>query len=263
MAERLQKILAHWGIASRRQAEQMILQGQVRLNGVTATLGQCADPQTDHIEVEGRSLTAKAKPQKYYILLNKPKGVLSTCHDPQGRPTVLSLLPRSLQNSQGLHPVGRLDQDTTGLLLLTNEGQLTFQLTHPRHHISKTYRVWLSGQPDPGKIKQWRSGIDLDGQRTLPAEVQVLTPVPDPPLSLPPFPKPHFCLQIRLWEGRNRQIRRVAAQLGYGVLHLHRSHIGTLSLEDWPQDRSSQHKIWRYLTPTELKDLTRRHSKEE
>jgi 23S rRNA pseudouridine2605 synthase len=220
--ERLQKILSQWGIASRRQAEQMILAGQVRVNGKTVELGQKADPQSDRIEVDGKLIQPAHRPQMIYLLLHKPAGVVSTCSDPQGRVTVLDLLPAKLHTGQGIHPVGRLDADSTGALLLTNDGDLTFRLLHPRHSVSKTYHVWVQGQPPEAVLAAWRQGVILDGKKTLPALVRVLKTQPDETKTL---------LEIVLKEGRNRQIRRVAAQLGYPVIHLHRIAIGPIQLQ--------------------------------
>jgi 23S rRNA pseudouridine2605 synthase len=217
MQERIQKILSQWGIASRRQAEQMILDGRVCLNGAIAQLGQKADPVHDRIVVDGRPV--RSRPPLSYFLVNKPIGVVSTCSDPQNRTTVLQLLPKDLRQGQGLHPVGRLDIDSTGALLLTNDGELTNQLTHPRHHIEKTYQVWVNGCPSESVLRQWREGIILDGQKTLPATVKVLKQSATQTL-----------LQVILQEGRNRQIRRVAEQLNHPVLRLHRSAIGSIQL---------------------------------
>lgn len=221
MAQRLQKILSQWGIASRRQAEQMILAGRVQLNGAVVNLGQTADPEVDWIEVDGRSIQP-ARPQQIYLLLHKPAGVLSTCSDPWQRPTVLDLLP---SDQPGLYPVGRLDVDTTGALLLTNDGTLTFCLTHPRHHVPKTYQAWVQGHPPESVLQVWRQGVVLSGRVTLPAEVQVLEQRGNPAQTK---------LEVVLKEGRNRQIRRVAEQLGYPVLHLHRTAIGPVQLQ--PKD---------------------------
>ena len=218
MAQRVQKILSQWGIASRRQAEQMILAGRVQLNGVVVQLGQTADPNTDRLEVDGKLIRTGDRPQLVYLLLNKPKGVISTCSDPQQRQTVLDLLPAHLQKKQGIHPVGRLDRDSTGALLLTNDGELTQRLTHPRYHLDKTYRVWVGGYPTESDLQRWREGIDLDG-KTLPAQVEVLE-----------RRKEQTLLHIVLQEGRNRQIRRVAQQFGLEVLKLHRSAIGSIQL---------------------------------
>jgi 23S rRNA pseudouridine2605 synthase len=236
MAERLQKILAQWGIASRRRAEQLILEGQVRVNGSVAVLGQKADPDADLIEVNGDSVgrtlgadswceakLSPSRPALIYLLLHKPLGVVSTCADPQGRPTVLELLPSKYQNI-GLHPVGRLDVQTTGALLLTNDGEFTFHLTHPSHHVTKTYEVLVQGNPSPRVLNQWRTGILLEGRQTRPAQVQVLRPWTTS--------QNNVLLQVILQEGRKRQIRLVAKAIGHPVLKLHRSHIGSIALQD-------------------------------
>jgi 23S rRNA pseudouridine2605 synthase len=249
MTARLQKILSQWGIASRRRAEELILAGRVRVNGEVAKLGQTAEPTTDRIEVDGKLVTVQSRPEPVYLLLNKPVGVVSTCFDPQGRPTVLELLPPQLRECEGIHPVGRLDIDSSGALLLTNDGELTFRLTHPRHSISKTYAVWVRGQPARAVLEAWRNGIDLDGQYTLPARVIVVRHQVDRTL-----------LKIVLTEGRNRQIRRVAAQLGYPVISLHRTRIGNISIDgDAPPENRSQRSLeigaHRHLQSAELYSL--------
>ncbi len=222
MKERLQKILSQSGIASRRQAEQMIEAGRVRLNGAVVELGQKADLALDLIEVDGLVVQASQRPQLTYLLLHKPVGALSTCADPRGRTTVIDLLS-SFYQTQGLHPVGRLDFNTTGALLLSNDGDLTYRLTHPRHHISKTYQVWVAGHPSASALQAWRQGIILAEQLTLPAQVQVLEQCGGT--------VPQTCLEVILQEGRNRQIRRVAKQLGHPVLGLHRTAIGPIQLK--------------------------------
>jgi pseudouridine synthase len=248
MNARLQKILSQWGIASRRRAEQLILAGRVRVNGEVAILGQTAEPTTDRIEVDGTLIAMQSRPEPVYLLLNKPVGVVSTCFDPQGRPTVLELLPPQLREYEGIHPVGRLDIDSSGALLLTNDGDLTFRLTHPRHSISKTYQVWVQGQPSTTALAAWRSGIDLEGQYTLPARVVKIEDRVDRTL-----------LEIILTEGRNRQIRKVAAQLGYPVLQLHRTRIGNISIDGTsPHQRQSQSLssgAHRHLQLVELQSL--------
>ncbi|MDX2214544.1 MAG: pseudouridine synthase [Oculatellaceae cyanobacterium bins.114] len=220
MDERLQKILSQWGVASRRHAEQLILEGRVRLNGAIASLGQKADPEFDQIEVDGRLIQPINRPQLIYLLMNKPVGVVSTCSDPWNRKTVLDLLPSHLQKTQGLHPVGRLDAASTGALLLSNDGAITFALTHPSHAVSKTYHVWVEGHPQEAVLRQWRQGVLLDGKLTLPAVVEVLDATS----------ASQTMLKIVLKEGRNRQIRRVAEQLGYPVVRLHRVAIGSIHL---------------------------------
>ncbi|WP_448379954.1 pseudouridine synthase [Gloeomargarita sp.] len=255
--ERLQKILAHRGVAARRQAEALIRAGQVWVNGRPAQVGQKCDPQVDHITIGGRPLPP-APPLRYY-LFHKPLGVVSTCADPQGRRTVRDFLP---PDWPPLYPVGRLDCDSSGALLLTNDGELTLALTHPRHAVWKTYRVWVQGQPPAEVLAQWRQGVPLDGQRTLPARVRVLQATPQKTL-----------LEIQLREGRNRQIRRVAAQLGYPVLRLHRQAIGAIQLGDLPvghlrpltpQERRFCQMVVRRLhhgTPAETKRFTVNHNK--
>jgi 23S rRNA pseudouridine2605 synthase len=222
MKERLQKILSQWGVASRRQAEQMILNGRVRLNGTIVQLGQKADPEFDRVEVDGVPIQPINRPEQLYLLLHKPAGVLSTCKDPWQRITVLDLLPDDYRQ-EGLYPVGRLDIDTTGALLLTNDGKLTFCLTHPRHHVPKTYQVWVQGHPSESVLQAWRDGIPLSGRPTLPAQVRLLKQCFGT--------QAQTCLEVIIREGRNRQIRRVAEQLGYPVLQLHRTAIGPIQLQ--------------------------------
>jgi 23S rRNA pseudouridine2605 synthase len=241
MTVRLQKILSQWGIASRRRAEQLILAGRVRVNGEVAQIGQTAEPTTDRIEVDGKLIAGQNRPEPIYLLLNKPVGVVSTCFDPQGRPTVLDLLPPQLRECEGIHPVGRLDIDSSGALLLTNDGDLTFRLTHPRHSIGKTYAVWVQGRPTTATLAAWRNGIDLDGRYTLPARVTVITQQSDRTL-----------LEIVLVEGRNRQIRRVAAQLAHPVIHLHRTRIGNICIDG---ARSVPSGSYRHLQSTEIHTL--------
>ncbi|HAN73333.1 MAG TPA: pseudouridine synthase [Planktothrix sp. UBA8407] len=221
MDERLQKIMAQWGIASRRQAEEMIQAGRVRVNGNLAQLGQKADPNCDQIEVDGKLIHPSYRPVPIYLLLNKPIGVVSTCLDPNGRPAVLDLLPRKMRVGQGIHPVGRLDVDSTGALLLTNDGELTFRLTHPRHFIPKTYQVWVAGNPPDSILQAWRQGVLLAGRKTLPAQVR----------SIQRNSGDQTLLEVILYEGRNRQIRRVAEQFGYPVIKLHRTTIGSIQLQ--------------------------------
>ena len=246
MAERVQKILSQWGIASRRQAEQMILAGRVRLNGSLAHLGQKADPNTDRLEVDGRAITPANRPQLIYILLNKPAGVVSTCRDPRNRSTVLDLLPVELKQGQGIHPVGRLDAESTGALLLTNDGALTLSLTHPRYHLPKTYCVWVRGHPPESVLKLWRQGVILSGKKTLPAQVKVLKRRSQQTL-----------LQVVLTEGRNRQIRRLAKQLGFEVLKLHRTAIGSIQLQ-LPNEPGLPSGHYRFLKDFEIHFLNNR-----
>ena len=223
MLDRLQKILARHGIASRRGAEQIILAGRVFVNGnPIIELGAKADPERDRIEVDGKLLQTNA-PKFVYLLLNKPTGVMTTCDDPQGRKTVLDILPSQYRH---VYPVGRLDYNSSGALILTNDGDFANYLMHPRHHVSKTYEVWVKDIPSDRIIKQWQDGIILEGKLTLPATVNIRQ------IERRKYQSPRTQLQIVLSEGRNRQIRRVAEQLGHPVLALHRVAIATISLEN-------------------------------
>jgi 23S rRNA pseudouridine2605 synthase len=243
MAERVQKILSQWGIASRRRAEQMVLEGRVYLNGNVAQLGQKVDPAFDQIEVDGVLVKPDTRPKSIYLLLHKPAGVVSTSYDPWNRRTVLDLLPAELRHGQGIHSVGRLDADSTGALLLTNDGALTCYLTHPRYHISKTYEVWVQGHPSESVLQVWRRGVLLSGRKTLPSQVELLERHPSQTL-----------LKITLKEGRNRQIRRIAEQLGYPVVKLHRTAIGPLQLQP-PGERSLSVGQYRPLKDFEIRFL--------
>ncbi|MEM7725215.1 MAG: pseudouridine synthase [Cyanobacteria bacterium P01_A01_bin.45] len=240
MEVRLQKFLSQCGIASRRQAEEMIRQSKVRVNGELAHLGQKIDPEKDLITANGEIVSSSHRPTLIYLLLNKPPGIVSTCHDPQGRTTVLDLLPESLSSGQGIHPVGRLDADSTGALLLTNDGELTFSLTHPRHSISKTYHVLVSNHPSNSTLEKWRNGVFLDGRRTRTAKVKIIKKYAS------------SCkLEVILQEGRNRQIRRVAKQLGHEVLKLHRVSIGEIKLQTTGKSFLKQGS-YRYLNDIEI-----------
>ena len=256
---RLQKVLAHLGVASRRHCEDLIRAGRVQVNGQVVELGSLADPDVDQIHLDGQPLSqpqSDRDPRRCTLLLHKPTGVLSTCDDPQGRKTVLDLLPEQWQSIR-LYPVGRLDADSSGALLLTNDGDLTLRLTHPRYHIPKTYWVEVAGSPSPHTLDQWRQGIELDGILTRPAQVD---PMPVSPLFHKVSPPPGTSrqprasstwLQVVLREGRNRQIRNVARQLCHPVLTLHRIAIGSLRLDDLELGQS------RLLTLSDLATLHR------
>ena len=228
--QRLQKLIAAAGICSRRHAEELLREGRVKVNQVKAGLGDQADPSMDRIEVDGRPLSQPSRPR--LILLNKPRGVISSCSDPQGRETVLDLIPKSLR--RGLHPVGRLDGDSRGALLLTNQGAITLELTHPRYLHRKTYKVQVRGKPTNTTLKRWCNGVELDGVLTQPAEVSLLQQGANQSL-----------LEVILREGRNRQIRRVAAVLGHPVLDLQRTAISSIDLGSLPEGH------WRELTRSE------------
>lgn len=256
--QRLQKLLAQKGVASRRQIERLIHEGRVHLNGQQVNqMGIKIDPEQDSVQVDGRiiPLTSAPEHQLFHLMLNKPRGYLSTCQDPFHRSTVLDLLPAPYRTQAiRLYPVGRLDRDSSGLLLLSNDGELTLRLTHPRYHLPKTYLVEVQGQPSPHVLQQWKEGIDLDDSHTLPAEVtlQDSRSVPeslhssdrrdsDPTLTT--------WLQVVLHEGKKRQIRRVASRLGHPVLTLHRIAVGSLHLGDLKCGQC------RLLLPTEVATL--------
>lgn len=229
---RIQKLLAAAGFCSRRRGEELLRAGRVAVNGRLAGPGDQADPDRDDIRIDGRPLRPPRR--CLTLLLNKPPGVLSTCHDPQSRTTVLDLLPPQLRQGQGLHPVGRLDAASRGALLLSNDGALTLRLTHPRYGHRKTYRVWVRGRPDPATLQRWRAGVPLDGQPSQPVGLTVLARDPEA-----------MQLELVLREGRNRQIRRTAELLGHPVLDLQRVAIGPLGLGDLPEG------TWRRLEPRE------------
>jgi 23S rRNA pseudouridine2605 synthase len=234
---RLQKILSQAGIASRRAAEELIVQGRVSINGATVReLGTKADPATDDIRVDGRRV--KSAERHRYILLNKPRGVVTTRSDPQRRRTVIDLL-RGVR--EYVYPVGRLDYDTEGLLLLTNDGDLAAALTHPRHGVERTYEARVAGLPDEDAIERLRAGIPLDGRRTLPADVALLTK--------PRRDVEHAVIRITIREGRNRQVRRMCEAVGHPVERLTRTRIGPI------KDRALKPGYWRELTSAEIAAL--------
>lgn len=213
--QRLQRILAGAGIASRRAAEELIRQGRVRVNGRTATLGQSADPAHDRVELDGERVAVAAAD---YWVLHKPTGVVATRRDPEGRATVMDLLPPA---QRSLYPVGRLDRDSSGLLLLSNDGALTQTLLHPSLGSDKEYQVSVRGQLTEKVVSRLTRGVHLEDGRTAPARVEQLRFDPDADTS-------HFQLTLR--EGRNRQIRRMLLVLGHPVRKLVRVRIGPLKL---------------------------------
>lgn len=233
MEERLQKILAQAGLGSRRSCEEIIAAGRVRVNGQVALLGTKADPQRDDIIVDGKPI--KVDQSMVYIALYKPRGVLSTVTAPDPRPTV-----RDLVSVPGkLYPVGRLDVDSEGLVLLTNDGELANKITHPRYGHEKEYQVLIARRPDNDQLQTWRRGVVLeDGHRTAPAEVN--------------FVRTHgkgAWLRIVIREGRKRQIREVGGRLGLPVVRIIRTRIGTLLLGNLKP------REWRHLTQREINDI--------
>jgi pseudouridine synthase len=241
---RLQKILSQAGIASRRAAETLIAEGRVSVNGTTVReMGVKADVAGDDIRVDGRRIKAVARPR--YILLYKPAGYVTTRVDPQRRRTVLDLL-RGVRDY--VYPVGRLDYDTEGLLLLTNDGDLAARLTHPRHGIERTYEARVVGIPDDEALERLRQGIPLDGRRTLPADV-VLLKGGRPARGSASTPAPTGVLRLTIREGRNRQVRRMCQAVGHPVQTLTRTRIGPIT------DRRLKPGEWRELNPAELRTV--------
>ncbi len=239
--ERLQKLIAQAGIASRRHAEEMITAGEVTVNGKVITeLGTKADPQQDHIKVRGKLINPTLqKRAKVYVLLNKPKGYLSSVSDPEGRPLVTELVPPSLGS---LHPVGRLDFNTEGLLLLTNDGDFTNFITSARNRVVKVYEAKVKGEPPNSAIERLRKGVTLeDGAHTAPAEIHLLESTGT-----------NSWYEIILHQGRNQQIRRMFDLIGYSVVKLRRVRIGTL------HDRKMKPGEWRLLDASEVKELLRK-----
>jgi 23S rRNA pseudouridine2605 synthase len=233
MEERLQKILARGGYGSRRGCEEFIAAGRVRVNGQVASLGMKADPNKDKIELDGKPIASSEK--LVYIALYKPRGVISAEKSPEGRKTV-----RDLVDEPGrLYPVGRLDVDSEGLILLTNDGDLTNRLTHPRYGHEKEYQVLVARHPDDEQLTAWRRGIVLeDGYRTAPAEVR-----------LERHHGKGAWLKLILREGRKRQIREVGMRIGLPVVKIIRTRISTLKLG------SLKPSQWRHLNNNEIKSL--------
>ncbi len=224
---RLNKVIAQAGICSRRKADELILRGEVRVNGErVVSPGLRVDPVTDRIEVQGRLLLPPAGQDHAYFMLHKPPKIMTTLHDPQGRPTVLDLMPRSAQELR-LVPVGRLDFMSEGLLLLTNDGELTHRLTHPSHHLPKLYHVGVNSFPSREILDVMRRGMRLrEGERLAPVDVRVLEPTKQGPV-----------LEMTLIQGVNRQIRRMCRDLGLGVRFLRRIAQGPVQLGDLPRGR--------------------------
>jgi len=222
MDQRLQKILSAAGIASRRAAEAYITDGRVSVNGQTVTeLGTKADPETDDIRVDGRRVKTAAR--RLYILMYKPRGYITSRSDPQRRPTVIDLLAKGGVRDY-VYPVGRLDYESEGLLLLTSDGDLAARLTHPSHEVEREYQVKVLGVPDDHDLQRLSKGILIDGRRTLPAEVRLLKVIEGTGAQ-------HALLSIVVKEGRNRQVRNMCDAVGHPVDRLRRVRIGSLTDE--------------------------------
>lgn len=230
---RISRFLASAGVASRRHADLLIEQGRVLVNGRRARLGEKVRPSADKVTVDGREVTAEEP--RVYLALNKPPGYLSTCSDPFSRRTVLSLV-RGVK--ERVFPVGRLDQDADGLLLLTNDGELTYLLTHPKHRVIKEYVVEVIGDRDERKVKEMLSGIIIDGRKVSADYAEFL-----------PLKGPRERLRIGVHEGEKHLVKKMCAWAGYGVYRLTRTKVGRVSLGDLPMGK------WRHLTPAEVKAL--------
>ena len=228
--ERLQKVLARAGIGSRRVCEDLIAEGRVTVDGEVAVLGRRVDVETALIELDGAPIGVR--PDLVHYLLNKPAGVVTTADDPQGRPTVVGLVPAEPR----VFPVGRLDVDTEGLLLLTNDGELAHRLTHPSFGVEKEYVAELEGSPSRAALRRLREGVELDDGTTAPARAALLEP---------------SVVRLTVHEGRNRQVRRMCDAVGHPVVRLIRTRIGPLA------DRSLAPGAWRELTGDEVRSLQR------
>ena len=237
---RLQKFLAEAGIASRRKCEEFILQGKVKVNGKTVTeLGTKIDPINDEIYYQGKRVEYQPN-DMVYILLNKPIGYVTTAKDQFGRDSVLDLV----KTNKRLVPVGRLDMYTSGALILTNDGDFVYKITHPKHEIPKTYNATIKGQITKEDIYKLEKGVEIDNNensyKTRPAKVKILKIDIEKNISR---------IQITIHEGKNRQVRKMCESVGYKVLALHRSKIGNLDVKDVPLGK------WRYLKQKEVNDL--------
>lgn len=226
--ERLQKVLARAGFGSRRTCDDLIAAGRVTVNGEVAELGRRVDADHDKIAVDG--VAGSVRPGLVYYLLNKPRGVISTSTDPQDRPTVIDLVP----SEPRVFSVGRLDLDTEGLLVITNDGDLAHRLTHPSLSVEKAYLVQVEGTPSPAAIRRLREGVELEDGTTSPAKVSLTPP---------------NLLRLVIHEGRNRQVRRMCAAVGHPVVRLARYRIGPLA------DPSLAPGQWRHLDPSEVRSL--------
>jgi len=228
--ERLQKVLARVGIGSRRVCEDLIAEGRVTVDGEVSVLGRRVDVETALIELDGAPIGVR--PDLVHYLLNKPAGVVTTADDPQGRPTVVGLVPAEPR----VFPVGRLDVDTEGLLLLTNDGELAHRLTHPSFGVEKEYVAELEGSPSRAALRRLREGVELDDGTTVPARAALLEP---------------SVVRLTVHEGRNRQVRRMCDDVGHPVVRLIRTGVGPLA------DRSLAPDAWRGLTGDEVRSLQR------
>ena len=235
MIERIQKIISARGVASRRQAEEILREGRITCNGRVCSLGESADPDVDTILIDGKPLPLMG--EKVYIVLNKPRGYVTTLSDEKGRKNAAQLVADC---GTRVYPVGRLDMDSEGLLLFTNDGEFANKLMHPSHEVNKTYQVTVTGYTFEG-LEKLKLPVSLDGYRIRPPMVQVIR--------RPPANGEKAVLRVTIHEGRNRQVRRMCAMAGMEVTRLIRIQEGSLSLGDLPAGK------WRYLTAAEVEDL--------
>ncbi len=242
MKIRLNKFLSRAGVASRREADRMIVEGRIRVNGrVVEELGFKIDDERDKVEVDGRKI--EKTEHLVYLMLNKPEGCLVTLKDPFQRPTITELLPKLKTR---IFPVGRLDYDSSGLLLLTNDGELANRLTHPRYKVKKVYLVKVKGEPEPSGLLKLEKGIFLDGEKTAPAKVKLIVQAPRRNL-----------LRVEIFEGRKREVRRMFDAIGCRVVGLERTSVGGLRLGKLKKG------AWRFLARQEVCLLRKQVNLEE
>lgn len=233
---RLQKMLADCGVDSRRKCEELIRRGNVKVNGKVAVIGDKVDPYSDKVYVKGKRVTAAAKPKYRYIMLNKPRGYVTTMNDERGRKCIRELIE---DIEERVYPIGRLDKDSEGMLLLTNDGDFANHIMHPKKHINKVYRVTVRPAITEEMVEKLETGIMLDGRKTAPAQVRVVTKQ-----------EGRVVLEIVIREGRNRQIRRMCESLGLEVARLKRIAVGTVKLGGLKQG------MYRDLSADEVKRLS-------
>ncbi|KNF07436.1 pseudouridine synthase [Gottschalkia purinilytica] len=231
---RLQKFMAQCGVASRRKSEELILQGKVKVNGIVINeLGFKIDPINDNVMVNNRKI--EIEKNKVYIALNKPTGYVTTLSDELGRKKVIDLVKNI---NERIYPIGRLDYDTSGLLLLTNDGELAYKLTHPKHEITKRYVADIKGIPTREELRKFKSGLNIDGYITAEANIKILNSNKD-----------SSTVEIEIHEGRNRQVRKMCDKIGHPVITLKRVSIGSIKLKDLRLGK------WRFLTEQEIEYL--------